>query len=101
MNEGVNHETKGSEIKFSECIGLGALGINLEADTSFSATSHQNEEKLPRHEQAEGYNPFPPHRTVNASRDLTELEVHETNILCAKIDIPRNAKRELERLKQE
>jgi hypothetical protein len=94
MNEGANHETKGSEIKFSECIGLGALGINLEADTSFSATSHQNEEKLPRHEQAEGCNPppSPTGRTVSASRDLTELEVEEKTILCAKSDIPRRQK---------
>jgi hypothetical protein len=97
MNGGANHETKGSEIKFSECIGLGALGINLEADTSFSATSHQNEEKLPRHEQAEGCNPSPHGRTVSASRDLTELEVDETTILCSKIDIPRNKKLKMER----
>jgi hypothetical protein len=33
MNEGVNHKTKGSQIKFSECIWLGAPGINLDADT--------------------------------------------------------------------
>jgi hypothetical protein len=65
MTEGANHETKGSEIKFSECIWLGAPGINLDADTSFSTTSHQNEEKLPRHDQPEAVTPLPsPSRTV-------------------------------------
>jgi len=66
-NERVNHKIKESQIKFSERIWLGAPGINLEADTSFCRTSHQNEEKLPRHEQTEGGTPLialPPWRTV-------------------------------------
>jgi len=57
-NERVNHKIKESQIKFSERIWLGARGINLEADTSFCRTSHQNEEKLPRHEQTEGGTPL-------------------------------------------
>jgi hypothetical protein len=60
---GGNRKTKESQIKFSECIWLGAPGINLDADTSSSTTSPQNEEKWPRHEQAEGstsYRTYPP-----------------------------------------
>lgn len=57
-NERVNHKIKESQIKFSERIWLGAPGINLEADTFFCRTSHQNEEKLPRHEQTEGGTPL-------------------------------------------
>jgi hypothetical protein len=46
MTEGANHETKGSEIKFSECIRLSAPGINLDADTSSSTTSHPEWRKI-------------------------------------------------------
>lgn len=99
-SEGANHETKGSEIKFSECIWLGAPGINLDADTSFSTTSHQNEEKLPRHDQAESGTPRPsPCRTVSVLLCVTwsdRVRSWWDSYTRRKTDIPRNRNRQME-----
>lgn len=100
MTEGANHETKGSEIKFSECTWLGAPGINLDADTSYSTTSHQNEEKLPRHDQAEGGTPRPsPSRTVTVLLCVTwsdRVRSWWDSYTRWKPDIPRSRNRQTE-----